>query len=212
MMSNQYLVRVRGSAACFALPYGPERTSSLIPSHDAAAAILGAVYGPREVAWVVHELRLLKRPRHLTLSVNELKQFPGNDLNSIAIEEHRTQRTMVILRDVDFLLDASLVLSGRGTHENSPNKSNEIFLRRIRKGQFYTSPYLGQREFNADLELIEGDPPKPIDYSENFGLHYYGYDFNEGIPYFYPLSMTNGVVKYPTWQTVFTKGMKGVAA
>lgn len=211
-MPTKYTIRVRGPSACFTLPYGPERTSSLIPSHDAAAAILGAIYGPREVAWVVPELHLLKMPRRMTLSTNEIKEFPSDNLNSIAIEDQRTQRINIILRDVDFLLVGYLTPSGRGTHKTNAAKMNEVFQRRIRKGQFYTSPYLGQREYGADVELIEGPLPKPVDHSENFGLHYFGYDFQAKTPYFCPLQMEKGIVRYPTWDTVMSSGMKGTAA
>lgn len=207
-----YNIRVKGPTACFTLPYGPERYSGLIPSHDGCVGLLKSVIGPWEMTWRVHELHLLAMPRRMTIMTNELKNFPGKNYQPIAIEAQRTQRRSTVLRGYDVLLKASIELTGRGTHAANLNKFNETFLRRMSKGQLYSVPYFGQREYGADsIELVQGELPKPVDHSEHFGPYYYGYDYQAGVPYFYPLIMKQGVVKYPSWKTVLSKGLRGVS-
>lgn len=208
---NRHYVRLSGPYACWSIPHGPERVSSLVPSHDAASGILRSVYGQWEMRWVVSELRFLKRPRKLTTTFNELKELaiaPGR--KPVAIEAQRTQRSNTILCDVDYLLTAHIEPSGFGTHEVNMAKFHAMFLDRMAKGKQWKQAYLGQREYTGTLELVS-EVPEPVGFDADLGLHYYGYDFRTKTPYFAHLEIKGGVLKYPSWGEVLSYGMKGVA-
>ena len=213
MKQNHYNVRVQGDLACFALPYGPERTSSLIPSHDAAVNILKSVYGTREVTYEIEEIRLLTAPTRISMTLNEVyKQTinPWRVPSGVSAQNNRTQRTTTFLKDPDYIIKARPVLSGQGTHDTNNAKIHEIFKRKLLKGKHHKQPYLGMRECTAYLELVE-DVPDAVDLNVDLGIHYYGFDFESRIPYFTPLCIEHGIVKYPTWDEVKVSGMRGIA-
>ena len=62
----------------------------------------------------------------------------------------------VALRDVDYVITASFTLvPGRAGAEDNIRKFEEMFERRLEKGQFFHAPYLGCREFAARVEEAE---------------------------------------------------------
>lgn len=209
-MKGTYTVRVSGPLACFALPFGPERTSSLIPSHDAAESILKSIYGPWEVAWEILDVRFLTRPRKLTMTLNEVhsQAISPRSRSNISYEDNRTQRTTTFLVNPDYAFRVRPTFSGRGSHPTNLAKIHETFTRRIKNGGQQTQPYLGIRECTAYVELME-EEPQPEKFDSDLGLHYYGYDFSTDTPYFYPLQIEAGVVRYPSWAEVRQSGMRG---
>ncbi|MCL2349027.1 MAG: type I-C CRISPR-associated protein Cas5c [Planctomycetaceae bacterium] len=76
-----------------------------------------------------------------------------------------------------------------------------MFKRRASKFQHYTKPYLGCREFAADVRLI--DPPEEeggIQLDRNYGWMLFDMDYRdlENIkPLFYEANMIQGVIKVP---------------
>ena len=70
--------------------------------------------------------------------------------------DKRQQRAAMVLRDVDYVIDAHFELTDRAGPEDTVEKHYNIILRRLRKGQHYHAPCLGTREFPARVELVEG--------------------------------------------------------
>jgi len=98
--------------------------------------------------------------RFATIKRNEINSKQGR--NPIIIEEKRAQRNSVILRDVAYIIEASIFMSNA-----SDKKSFEkyvgmvegkegIFPRRVKKGQCWRRPYLGTREFSAEFMKPDG--------------------------------------------------------
>jgi CRISPR-associated protein Cas5d len=77
------------------------------------------------------------------------------------VDEDRQQRAATVLRNVAYVIEARLELSARGLAAADENvgKHLDMFRRRARKGQCFHRPCLGTREFAADFELVEGEPP-----------------------------------------------------
>jgi CRISPR-associated protein Cas5d len=75
-----------------------------------------------------------------------------------------------------------------------------MFQRRARKGQCFTQPYLGCREFSADYEYVEDarvaaqvEPPIPV--STDLGWMLHDIDFaDEMKPGFFRAEMKMGVI------------------
>ena len=74
-------------------------------------------------------------------------------------DEDRAQRNSVVLRDVDYAVDVSFQMTERAGPEDNPLKFDEMFRRRLAKGQYHMAPYLGCREFPATVTPYrDGDP------------------------------------------------------
>ncbi|MDD3504653.1 MAG: type I-E CRISPR-associated protein Cas5/CasD, partial [Eubacteriales bacterium] len=83
-------------------------------------------------------------------------------------------------------------------------KFTEMIKRRLRNGQYFHKPYLGVREFPAEIRLIENgkDAPAPIPDSRALGLMLYDILYiknehnvvREFCPTFFMAEMENGSI------------------
>jgi CRISPR-associated protein Cas5d len=86
-----------------------------------------------------------------------------------------TPRNSTLLRDVAYWIDAYPLVFDAG-FDNTPMKYVEMLKRRVEKGQCYTRPYLGCREFAAEFSPpLESD--KPIGDSMEIGRMLYDIAF-----------------------------------
>lgn len=207
-------IRAWGPRACWT-PIGQrlERYSEFVPRHAAVRGLLRGVLGKREHTWVIHEVHLLKRPRHERELHNELKfdSKPSKPTDPpYFIEGHRTQRSIVYLHDVDYLIKASIRLNASAGPEDNLAKFENMFRYRMEKGQLRRHIYFGTKECVANLELVEDTSvlPAPVDLSEDMGITYFDTDWEDPKEpaYFAPLEIVHGVVTYPTWSEVKLRG------
>jgi CRISPR-associated protein cas5, dvulg subtype len=131
------------------------------------------------------------------------------------IEENRQQRTAYILRDVAYRIYAEMEfipLERRSEKERNeckdrkaetPTKYIKIFLRRAHKGQCFTQPYLGCREFSCSFKYVpQGrEQDLPIDESRDLGIMLFDMDFEKNLqcppPLFFHAQMEHGVIEVP---------------
>jgi CRISPR-associated protein Cas5d len=68
----------------------------------------------------------------------------------------------MILKNVDYIIEAHFeIVKEKAGPEDTIEKHYNMILRRLRKGQYFSPPCLGTREFSAQVELIEdGNIPK----------------------------------------------------
>ena len=92
----------------------------------------------------------------------------------------------------------------------NPKKYQEMFERRASKGQCFTQPYLGTREFSAYFALVDVDAAeetrkKPIPEDRDLGIMLYDMDFvsnpNDPKPMFYHPIMQQGVIEVPPFES-----------
>ena len=149
-------VKVKGDFACFTRPdLKVERMTYPCMTPSAARGILDSILWKPEFQWYVRRIIVLNPVRFTTIKRNEINSKQGR--NPIIIEEKRAQRNSVILRDVAYIIEASIFMS------NAPSKTafekyvgmadgrEGIFPRRVKKGQCWRRPYLGTREFSAEF-------------------------------------------------------------
>lgn len=145
------------------------------------------------------------------------------------IEDERQQRAGLFLRDVAYRIHAALeFLPQRPPHTfNHPQlastpvcrdeldfdrqpasaqKYHAMFERRAAKGQCINQPYLGCREFAADVRLVTDVTPTPQPISEERDLGYILHDLDfgapEGIaPRFFRAHMKHGVIEVPPFNS-----------
>jgi len=158
-------VKVEGDYACFTRPdLKVERMTYPCMTPSAARGILDSILWKPEFQWYVRRIQVLKPVRFATIKRNEIKAKQGQ--TPIIIEDKRVQRNSVVLRDVAYIIEASIFQS-KHDDKNRPEKyigkkdidtdHDGIFIRRVKKGQCWRRPYLGTREFAAEFMESAGD-------------------------------------------------------
>lgn len=212
-MSSIYRVRVRGEFACFTRPeFKTERFSYEVITPSAARGVLEAILWKPAIRWHIRRILVLAPPRFVQLKRNEVNKRAsvrnaqqaardGTPLDDYYADEDRAQRNTLALRDVDYAIEAQFAMTARRGSDDNPQKFEEMFRRRLQKGQFHMQPYLGCREFPAWVTPYTGDPPPLAAESRDLGLMLhdlrYGSERNE--PVFFRARMDCGVIEVPEW-------------
>lgn len=205
-MSFGIKLRTWGEFACFTRPeMKVERVSYDVMTPSAARGVLEAIYWKPEIRWVIDAIQILRPIHFMNLRRNEVgaKASEANAKKAmnrgegnlgIIIEDNRQQRAAMILKDVEYIIEAHIELIGQ---DRNIAKHLDIYRRRSEKGQCFHRPYLGCREFAADFEPA-GDPlasaPHPelagerdlgfmlhdIDYADNMTARFFRAVMNDG--------------------------------
>lgn len=207
-VSSMIRVRVAGELACFSRPeLKTERVSYPWITPSAARAIFEAVLWKPAIRWELRRITLLKPIRYLSFLRNEIntkiapaRAAPGEAYHYV--EGDRAQRNTLALRNVDYLVEAEIHMTDKGLADGeNTRKFQEMFNRRLERGQHFTQPYLGCREFAADVKPSTGEE-RAIGDSLDHGLMFYDMRFGKGNkgrnePFFFHARMKEGVVEVP---------------
>ena len=222
--SKPFFVRARGDLACFTRPeMKVERVSYEVMTPSAARGIVEAVLWKPEITWRVHAISVLAPIKWTSFRRNEVNSRASPRAHDLLADEDRAQRNTVALRDVDYVIEASFALTARAGKDDSVAKYVEMFLRRLKKGQQHHAPYLGCREFAANVELVTvpwtgagPEKPRPIDPEVSRPLGYMFFDFDwpsfsggsdapseaRVRPLFFEARLEGGVVRVPSREAV----------
>ncbi len=160
MKKGTFLVKVGGEYACFTNPgLKVERCTYPIMTPAAARGILEAIYWKPQFRWEIREIKILKPIRQISIMRNEIED--KQDKKPIIIEHKRQQRVSLILKDVEYVIKAEIILKNG---INNLNGYTDQFKRKLKCGQYHHTPYLGTREFVAWFEPATGneEPEEPI--------------------------------------------------
>lgn len=216
-----FVLHVTGDFACFTRPeMKVERVSYDVITPSAARAIFESILWKPAIRWQIRRIDVLAPIRWTTLRRNELAgklslasvhsaMRHGAGQLAQYIEEERQQRASLLLRDVAYRLYADFSLTERAGPDDSLVKFAEMFRRRASRGQCVNQPYLGCREFAADVSLASPDqaaPPCPpaLRGEHPLGWMLYDLDFTQAgdpRPCFYRPVMRDGVIHVPDWQS-----------
>src|SRR5215204_1330075 len=149
-------VKVWGEFACFTRPeFGAERVSYEVMTPSAARGVLEAIFWRPEIEWRVREIVVLNPIRRFSILRNEVTSLQSErsarswtgEGGGYYADEDRAQRHTLCLRDVAYVIRADIFLK---PHTNDhPAKYRDQFRRRVVRGQCFSQPYLGTREFSA---------------------------------------------------------------
>lgn len=166
------VLRAVGDLACFSRPeFSVERTSYPWITPSAARALFEAVCWKPRIRYEVREIRVLKPIRYISFRRNEVgvkiaTRGLGPESRILTDEtENRTrqQRNTTALANVAYEVRAELHLNtelASQSPDDNHGKYVGIFNRRLADGQHFHQPYLGCREFAADLTPpIPGEDP-----------------------------------------------------
>lgn len=158
--------------------------------------------------WRVTRVEVLKPIKTTSMVTNEIKPKATKG-GSIYVEEVRTQRNNVLLKDVAYVIHANIRV--RPGVPDSPQKYIAIFNRRVKRGQCFRRPFLGIRDYAAFFRETTSEDV-PIDESHHFGKVLFDFNFDDKnpktapIPYYYDCKMLHGVVDIPQELYQVTQG------
>jgi len=169
---NEIKIEVWGDFACFSRPESKvERLTYPVITPSAARGILSAVYSkPVEFYWQIRQIEVLKPIRYATFKRNEvINSKIGRKPGPMLVEDDRTQRQTVALRDVRYRITAEII--PRPDFKGTVNQLYEQAKRRIHSGKCFFQPSLGLREFVCYFDEATDD--EPINESMDIGFMLY---------------------------------------
>ena len=162
-------IRVWGDYACFTRPeMKVERVSYPIMTPSAARGILEAIFWEPQIYYLIDSIRVVRKGSWFSFRRNEVISVIGaaqtwmKDPSKVRYIEagagakDGTQRNMLALQDVEYLITAEVRLSELG--KASPHDLTKYLFeieRRARSGKCFHRPCLGVREFAANFEWVE---------------------------------------------------------
>lgn len=217
-------LHVEGDYACFTRPeMKVERVSYDVMTPSAARGILEAIYWKPQISWVINAIRVLKPIRFTSVRRNEVSQvIPAGSVRTAMklgvgmlaqyVEDDRQQRAGLILRDVSYIIEATIVVldprDSSGQISKCPEaKHLDTFNTRARKGRAFMQPYFGCREFPVRFTLLEEGVPEPADTlpegerSRELGYMLHDLDYKQGMsPRFFRAKLEDGLLRVPEWK------------
>lgn len=168
MNDNLVNIRVWGDYACFTRPeMKVERVSYPVMTPSAARGVLEAIFWEPEIYYLIDSIHIIRRGRWFSFRRNEVISVISIDNAKTWMKSPEkvspiqagggapdgTQRNMLALADVEYLITAEVHLSDIGKKRGHKlHVYREEIERRAKYGKCYHRPYLGVREFAADFD------------------------------------------------------------
>jgi len=195
MSDNLVTLRVWGDYACFTRPeMKVERVSYPLMTPSAARGVFEAIFWEPEIYYLIDSIRVIRRGGWFSFRRNEVISVISLDSAKTWMKSPEkvspiqagggapdgTQRNMLALRGVEYLITAEIKLSGLGTRHSLNTYAEEI-KRRASMGKCYHRPYLGVREFACDFEWEDDVEAVFQRRRQELGSEWRGYDDHIGI-------------------------------
>lgn len=170
---NRVTIRVWGDFACFTRPeMKVERVSYPVITPSAARGVLEAIFWEPQMYYLIDTVHIVKRGRWISIRRNEVTSVISLDsvtktwMNQPAkvspiqagagADSHCTQRNMLALQDVEYLITAEVCLTSLAQPpRDNLGKYLDKIKSRARAGKCFHRPCLGVREFDANFALEE---------------------------------------------------------
>jgi CRISPR-associated protein Cas5d len=224
-------LRAWGDFACFTRPeMKVERVSYPVITPSSARGLLESILYKPQFRWRIHRVAVQRPIRFLSIRRNEVKcRIPTRNPQPVFAEEERTQRNTLALRDVEYVIEASIELTSLANQprrqpccEDEPEGDDNLgkyygmFQRRAENGQCFARPCFGCREFPAYFELADSaamQVSSGVNPDTNLGLMLYDvFDLDvmhepgrvKGNPQvtFFPARLERGVMTIPAWPEI----------
>jgi len=177
---------------------------------SAACRTFSTVYSkPNEFYWQIRRIEVMNPIRYMSFKRNEVincKVGKGSNMKPMLVEDDRTQRQTVVLKDVRYRITAEIVKreSFGGSLEQLISQAN----RRIENGKCFFQPCLGTREFVCYFAPPSDDLPisKTLDLGlmlyDVFDLHDFAFA-QKAKPFvsMFHAQMKNGVIEIPDFDS-----------
>lgn len=206
-------VEVKGEFACFSRPeFKAERVSYDVITPSAARGLLESVFWHPGMRYIVDKIYLLSEISFANIKRNEVASKvsasnvqkvinSGKGALYLATPLDIQQRATMLLKDVHYIIEAHFNMTEKANATDNTGKFQEMLKRRLRKGQNYHQPYLGCREFPAQVSLFKGDINTLnlayADEDKDLGFMLYDMDYSDKdniTPMFFRAILKNGVI------------------
>src|SRR5437868_2083046 len=133
-------LKVWGDYACFSRPeFKVERVSYPMITPSATRGVLKAIYWKPAFRYQIRRIHVLRLGSQTTILRNEIAERQG--AKPFQAEDHRQQRTSLILKNVAYVIEAEIVL--RSFARDQVGSYLDQFNRKVLKGQCHHTPCLG---------------------------------------------------------------------
>ena len=207
-------LEVWGDYALFTrLELKTERVSYDVMTPSAARGLLESVYWHPGMRWVIDRIHVCAPIRFTNLRRNEVRSTISARSARTVMERGRgelylvtsqdiQQRAAMLLRDVRYVIDAHFDITDQAADSDNAGKFQDIIKRRIRRGQFYSQPYFGCREFPAQFKACEAMPscPEELKGVRDLGYMLWDLDYSDPeniTPLFFRAALRDGVLEVP---------------
>ena len=207
-------LEVWGDYACFTRPeMKTERVSYDIMTPSAARGLLESIYWHPGMRWVIDRIHVCAPIRFTNLRRNEVKSTisarsartvmeRGKGELYLATSQDIQQRAAMLLRNVHYIIDAHFDITDQAADSDNAGKFQDIVKRRIKRGQFYSQPYFGCREFPAQFKACEALPscPEELKGVRDLGYMLWDLDYSDPkniTPLFFRAALQDGVLEIP---------------
>ncbi len=202
-------LEVWGPYALFSRPeLKVEKVSYDVPTPSAARGIVEAVYFHPGLRWHIDRIYVLNPISFTSIRRNEvLSKISARNVRQaaqggrqelyLAAPQEIVQRSSLLLQDVHYVIEAHFEMTSKAAPSDNPGKFQDIVTRRMEKGQCYTTPYLGCREFSASFRRWAGGPIKTIKETRDLGLMLYDFDYTDPqniTPTYFRAKLENGIL------------------
>lgn len=216
-------VEVWGDYALFTRPeMKTERVSYDVMTPSAARGLLESIYWHPGMKWCIDRIHVCSPIRFTNIRRNEVKDTisarkvktvmeKGQGELYLATPESIQQRAAMVLRDVHYVIDAHFDLTENVAPGDNAGKFQDIIKRRLERGQCYSMPYFGTREFPAHFRRCTELPPCPDELKgvRDLGWMLLDMDYTDPqniTPQFFRASLTDGVMVVPPWGSEEVRG------
>ncbi len=206
-------LEVWGDYACFSRIEFTEKVSYDMMTPSAARGLLESIYWHPGLRWVIDRIRVCAPICFTGLRRNEVKSTASARAARTVMERGKgelyidasqdiQQRASLLLRNVRYVIDAHFDITDQASTGDNAGKFQDIIKRRIRRGQFYSQPYFGCREFPAQFKACEAPPPCPEELKGVRDLGYMLWDLDYSnpeniVPLFFRAELREGVLEVP---------------
>ena len=208
-MSYGVSIETWGEYALFSRPeLKTERVSYDVITPSAARGLLESVYWHPGMKILIDRIYVLNKIQFTSVRRNEVKSkaslqkiksmMAGGPAPMIVTSNDIMQRASTVLRDVHYVIDAHFEMTDRAAPGDNEGKFADILRRRIEKGQAYSQPYFGCREFPAQFREWKGGSVPTSGESKDLGLMLYDMDYSDPQnirPLFFMARLDHGVMQ-----------------
>lgn len=203
-------IRFWGKRALFTRPeFKTERFSYEVMTPSAAVGMLEAIFWHPGLRYIIDRIYVCSPIRFQSIKKNEVdskgnigefrKMMEGGDPAKYIAKDHIAQRSSTFLVDVDYIVEFHFEMTDKANPTDNPGKFAEMIRRRAEKGQCFSQPYFGVRDYAANFELW--DDTKPIvtyKVSRNLGVMLHSMNFSDPAnirPRFFTAELKNGIMQ-----------------
>lgn len=203
-------IRFWGKRALFTRPeFKAERMSYEVMTPSAAIGMIEAIYWHPGIEYVIDRIYVRKPIRSFSIKKNEVdtkgsirsfeRMMMGGPAPELITRQHIAQRSSTILVDVDYVVEFHFELLPDHWPSCNEGKVADILRRRAEKGQCFSQPYFGARDYSANFELWhDEDPINPLDETRSLGLMLHSMDYGDPQnihPRFFMAELEHGVMQ-----------------